>query len=213
MRAKRSGLLCKPLKNKEIIARFCTYWDQAQQHEWPQQPWYTGTGLHHDPAVEDMPATAQVCGPSRLLERYHDTLSYRVPVDGSLFLGMENWTPIRCKITSFRATTSALAASGIGWHHDESPYEALRLIIPLSTAPAYLFQLDNQPPINLRPGMIYAFDQSQYHRVFCQNHCEEPRLHLILGYSTWFDWNGTEWVPGAEFNRTHPLDLFERIDF
>jgi hypothetical protein len=98
-----------------------------------------------------------------------------------------------------------------GWHKDETPFEALRVIIPLSSNPVYQFQIDNYSPMTMIPGYAYAFDQSQHHRVFASGPCNSNRLHLVLSFVTWFDKIGEEWTPNGFFNKVHPLDLFDLV--
>lgn len=206
-------MLVKPLKNKQIISRFLNFWQQAPRFAWPQQPWYTGTGLHYDPRSPVEPRESQVCGVCRHRPEYKDTLAYHEPVDASIMQGFGPLQMVRCKITQMENATLGSVLNQGNWHRDESPYEVLRVIVPLSSDCTYQFQLDNHPPQALIPGYAYAFDQRRYHRVFSSDPSNLPRIHLILSFSSWLhlDDNGT-WVPNAFFNAVHPLDLFDLVE-
>jgi hypothetical protein len=205
-------LLVKPLKNKKLIPRFLEYWHGAQRFAWPQQPWYTGTGLHYNPTSTVLPRESQVCGINRHLPEYNDTLSYNMPVDTSLISDFGPLQMVRCKITQMENVTLDSVLNQNGWHRDESPYEVLRVVIPLQSDYTYQFQLDNSAPEALIPGYAYAFDQKRYHRVFSHEPSDIPRIHLVLSFVGWFDLTDDGWKPNAFFNTAHPLDLFDLID-
>ena len=97
------------------------------------------------------------------------------------------------------------------WHNDETPFEALRVIVPLDSDPVFKFQMDNEEPIWLEPGKVYAFDQSIPHRVFCSEQTTKTRLHLVLGIVTWFHYIEGIWVPNNHCDKVHPMEFLASL--
>lgn len=212
VRCKGQRLRYRELKNTEIVPRFLAHWEKHAHHEWPTQPWYSGIGLHYHKDCKIQPLTKQLCGNDGR-DDYHDTISYDLEIFPGLLAQFGPFTSVRSKITcmSVKSDNHSLASSN-GWHRDETPFEALRVVIPLSSNCTYQFQIDNAAPIAMIPGNAYAFDQSQYHRVFSTGPSNVNRIHLVLSFVTWFDKIGEEWIPNQFFNKVHPLDLFDLVD-
>ena len=140
-------------------------------------------------------------------------MSYDQNLCPDLLKGLGPFPTVRCKITQMSNKSLAAALSSQqGWHRDESPYEVLRVVVPLSSDNTYFFQLDNLAPEALIPGYVYAFDQRRYHRVFSNEPSELDRIHLVLSFVTWFDQTGDGWKPNSFHGRRHPLDLFDLIE-
>lgn len=202
----------RSITNRGIFKKFMEHWDSSEQHEWPNQPWYTGTGLHYNPRSSVTPLAKQICGNPDGLPEYQDTIGYDSEICPGLLDDFGPFPLVRCKITKISGKSLGAQLRGhIDWHRDESPFEALRVIIPLASDNTYQFQLENRNPLPLMVGHAYAFDQSQYHRVYSNSSSDMDRVHLILSIVTWFDRINDEWVPNPFANKIHPLDLFDMI--
>lgn len=96
-----------------------------------------------------------------------------------------------------------------GWHRDEPVFENLRLNIPLVTDPSFVFQMAGEAPYHLEPGFAYTWDTNRAHRVYCSGPTRTTRIHLVLGFSPWFDWIEAEqsWRANAFYGRMHPFDV------
>lgn len=205
----------KQVANWNRYTPFIDHWKSATKFQWPDQPWYTGTGLHYSTACDVRPLEKQICGNPENRADYQDTLSYDQPLINGMFDGFGPFKAVRCKITCLKPAerVGLTSTPHKGWHKDESPYEVLRVIIPLASDMSYFFQLENNQPTALIPGTAYAFDQSRYHRVYSNGLGSDlDRIHLILSFVSWFDHRGDDWVPNRFFNAVHPLDLFDMID-
>lgn len=208
-----SSFRFKPIQNINVD-RFLSYWQNADKFMWPGQPWYQGTGLHYNQNLDQRPYASQVCGNYNNHQSYQDTLSFDTPLDNVITDTTIPYSFVRCKITEFSSQTlGRILSRNDDWHRDESPFEALRVIIPLQTAPVYQLQLDNQLPVHLKFGYAYAFDQSQYHRVLSNGVSSTSRVHLILSVVTWYTKSNNQWHPNENFNKVHPLDVFDTISF
>lgn len=207
---KSQPYLSKPLVNHCLIETMLDYYNQAEKHHWHKHIWYYGSGLHYSEMCDIQPATKQVCGGSFNNPYYENTLLFDKAVCKGLLDNIKFFPLVRSKITTIQhdAAITPDVANGL-WHTDETPFEVLRVVVPLKTGNDYLFQLDNCEPVNLKVGMVYAFDQSVYHRVFKKTSCSETdRIHLILSYVTWFDKSNGEWIPNEYTGKVHPLDIF-----
>lgn len=133
---------------------------------------------------------------------------------------------IRSRAATIRHHEQALiTAPEFNWHLDESPFCNLRVNIPLFTAEQYLMEIDSEyrhPSMphrvagrNLRwrghlaAGRGYSWDTQLAHRVFANGAPTVDRVHLVLGFSPWFDWHAEQrvWQSNAHYGRVHPLDL------
>ena len=209
------NFLSKPLINHRLREKVLNYYNWAEKHTWHNHPWYCGTGLHYSNLCDITPITKQVCGGSFNNPYYENTLLFDTPVYANLLDNIEFFPLVRSKITTIQhdAPITPIISKDL-WHRDETPFEVLRVVVPLKTNNDYLFQIDNNTPVNLKVGMVYAFDQSVYHRVFKNTAVSEiNRTHLILSYVTWFKKYNNEWIPNEYAGKIHPLDIFaEQID-
>ena len=202
----------KPLENKHIISKFLDYYRHADKFSWHGQPWYQGTGLHYSTKCAVRPFSKQICGGGYDNNEYEDTMLFDTPLKPRLLTDLEFFPLVRCKITKILShTDGGKQNEDVLWHRDEKPHEVLRVIVPLETSVEYKFQLDNYEPMNLEVGMVYAFDQSIFHRVFKSEISKQDRTHLILSYVTWFNKNNQEWIPNQYAGKVHPLELFNKI--
>jgi hypothetical protein len=96
-----------------------------------------------------------------------------------------------------------------GWHIDEPIFQNLRINIPVTTNEAMWFQFEHKKPVHLDIGWAYSFDSYVPHRVFTTEKTDFQRIHLVLGYSPWFDYDEAEdaWYPNEFFGKKHPYDM------
>lgn len=214
VRSKGPKVRIRKIEDPGLIPRFLKYWEPSKKFEWPGQPWYVGTGLHYSRSSNVIPIESQVCGNHENLAEYQDTMFFDQDVVPGLLDCFGPLPMVRCKITSILGDhpMKPFVSDHLGWHRDESPFECLRVIIPLSSDLTYMFQMENSHPICMMPGYAYAFDQSTYHRVFSNEPSNLERIHLVLSFVTWFSRTGDGWQPSPFFNKTHPLDLFDLVN-
>ena len=96
-----------------------------------------------------------------------------------------------------------------GWHRDEPVFENIRINIPLQTDENFVFQMEDEEPYHLEVGKAYTWDTHRSHRVFARGHTKSMRIHLVLGFSPWFDYDAQAdaWVPNQFFGKIHPFDI------
>lgn len=110
---------------------------------------------------------------------------------------------------------------GGGWHIDEPIFQNLRINIPVTTNEKMWFQFEHKKPVHLDVGWAYTFDSYVPHRVFTTEQSDFQRIHLVLGYSPWIDYDEAEdaWYPNEFFGKKHPFDMivdgdvFEGLEF
>ena len=132
-----------------------------------------------------------------------------------------------CGLTLIRSRLSVLIGErGVtadftdGWHRDEPVFENLRLNIPLTTDRAYRLQIEHEKDKPredsdtmtehfLAPGYAYTFNTNIPHRVYVKEPSDQPRIHLVLGFAPWFDYDAEQdhWRANSHFGKTHPFDL------
>jgi hypothetical protein len=95
------------------------------------------------------------------------------------------------------------------WHRDEMVFENLRLNIPIKTDKTFMFEIEGQPPEHLNLGNIYSWDTNIPHRVFPTTSEDRSRIHLVLGFSPWFDYKAEEdaYVSNEFYGKIHPIDM------
>lgn len=208
---KHNKILSRPLVKTELINKVITYWESVEHHTWPNAAYYTGTGLHYNRYCSLQPYTKQLCGNHGNRQDYQDTLQYDQLIEQDLLDDLGNFCLVRCKIGCLDGRT--LPEYNINnWHKDETPFEVLRVIVPIISSQSYRFQMENQLDFFLEPGNVYAFDQSQYHRVFTAEPSSISRIHLILSFVTWFKKEDDKWIPNEFCGKIHPLELFDAVD-
>jgi hypothetical protein len=86
------------------------------------------------------------------------------------------------------------------WHVDEYPYHLLRINIPLQTYEEYVLDISGEDDFgnrleildkHLEIGKAYIWNTRIPHRVTLNKICinPKPRIHIVLGLCTWFDYN------------------------
>jgi hypothetical protein len=138
-------------------------------------------------------------------------------------------TPVRSRAATLRcAERERINSPEFMWHLDESPFCNLRLNIPLITAPEYLMEIDSEyrhPSMpqrvaganvywrgRLEVGQCYSWDTELAHRVFAEGAPSIDRVHLVFGFSPWFDFDPVAhaWQSNDFYGRVHPLDMAAR---
>lgn len=136
-------------------------------------------------------------------------------------------TPIRSRAATLRhGERERITSDEFMWHLDESAFCNLRLNIPLFTAPVYRMEIDSEyrhpslperrVGLNLRwqghlaVGSCYSWDTELTHRIYAVGAPATDRVHLVLGFSPWFDYDAHErvWRSNAWYGKVHPLDLW-----
>ena len=150
---------------------------------------------------------------------HYDTygLSYRTPASKYGALGRFLDT---CKRTMVRSAVRIIYAdqegpvgngkyAGVTWHRDESMFENLRVNIPLLTDPIFLLEQEGYPPYHLEAGYAYSWDTHVLHRAYATEKLPKHRIHLMLGFSTWWDFDEStgNWSQNEFFGKKHPKDM------
>jgi len=146
---------------------------------------------------------------------YFDSYSFRKispAITGALLNLIKEFrfSPIRSRIAIVDANYyNEKTADTFGWHRDERVFENLRINIPIITDPDCLFQMENLEPEFLEYGNVYSWDTNLPHRVFPAKKKNFQRIHIVLGFSPWFDYVEEEdaWVTNDFFGKKHPLDM------
>lgn len=103
---------------------------------------------------------------------------------------------------------ASISMNNKGWHVDENPYHVLRINIPLITHTNFLLHIDGYSPVHLEKQYYYSWNTKIPHRVYSDNIIHNKRIHLVLGYSPWFDFckNEQKWIPSKYFGKR--IDTF-----
>ena len=195
--------------------------------------YYTGFSLVHNPHHQDgLPIHASTLGTPKNsryefywgVTEHHATLknsyfdsygfSVRTPASrhGALgeFLNRSLRTLIRSRVSVIQGKRykPEFTEAG-GWHKDEIIFENLRMNIPVVTSPHYLFQIANEKPVHLPIGFGYSWDTHVPHQVFSDGPNEDIRIHIVLGFSPWFDYLPEEqaWIKNEFYGKLHPFDM------
>lgn len=150
---------------------------------------------------------------------HYDTygLSYRTPASKHGYLGTFLDS---CKRTMVRSAVRIIYAehegpvgtdkyAGVTWHKDESMFENLRVNIPLVTDPIFELEQEGYPPHHLEAGYAYSWDTNILHRAYAKERAPKHRIHLMLGFSCWWDFNEEtgDWSQNEFFGKKHPMDM------
>jgi hypothetical protein len=150
---------------------------------------------------------------------HYDTyaLSYRTPASQFEYLGKFLDS---CKRTMIRSAVRIIYAdrpgqvgdeklAGVRWHRDESMFENLRVNIPLVTDPIFVLEQQGYPPEHLEAGYAYSWDTDLLHCAYAKEHAPKHRIHLMLGFSCWWDFDEKSgvWTQNEFFGQKHPKDM------
>ena len=126
------------------------------------------------------------------------------------FLTRGQRTLIRSRLGVIKAGIQNVFYDHYAWHVDESIYLNLRLNIPITTEPNYLFQIKNEEPyhLDIGEGKAYSWNTAIPHRVFHKGTTTKDRINFVLGYSPWFDFDKENrcWVEN-DFYGKHPFQM------
>lgn len=150
---------------------------------------------------------------------HYDTygLSFRTPASKHGYLGTFLDS---CKRTMVRSAVRIIYAdqegpvgndkyAGVTWHTDEPMFENLRVNIPLVTDPIFELEQKGHPPVHLEAGYAYSWDTNILHRAYAKERAKKHRIHLMLGFSCWWDFDETtgDWKQNEFFGKKHPKDM------
>ena len=161
-----------------------------------------------------------------LKNSYFDTYGFRVQTPAARtgflgeFLDACKLSLIRSRLSILRSGSGRRLPFSFGWHRDESVFENLRVNIPLVGSPEYLLQIEQRrekPAARSRsmitrymePGYAYVWDTHKPHRVYEAKRSAIDRVNLVLGFSSWFDYDAKRdaWRPNEHYGRKHPFDI------
>lgn len=215
------------------IALIKKFGNRGWKNQQGEDPVYRGLSLTCNPDYEDeSDDNSQTLGTYRnkkneyfynqthnfigLKNTYYDTYGFRElsPCGKSNFLnyflkGFQR-TLIRSRIAILDPTNEDLQSfDDWGWHRDETVFENIRINIPIETDETYFFQIFGQPKLHLQFGNIYSWDTNIPHRVFPSAISNKQRIHLVLGFSPWFDYDSNNrcWVSNDYYGNVHPFEM------
>ena len=156
-----------------------------------------------------------------LKNSYFDGYGFNTPTPasqhGELGVFME-----RCKRTRVRSRLSIINGGAFNddpnkenrWHKDEPVFENLRINIPITTNENYFFQIENQEHVHLPVGHAYSWNTFIPHTVFNTKLTDSRRIHLVMGFSPWWDYLPEEqaWVQNEFYGVKHPFDMLDDGD-
>jgi hypothetical protein len=162
-----------------------------------------------------------------LKHTYYDSWGFTQPTElheykyiGEFLQGRAQRTLIRSRLAVMKAGVWTDDMNKFAWHRDEPIYLNLRINIPITTSPEYLFQIEDGDPVHLSVGNAYTWNTRMPHRVFQSKTSTQDRIHFVLGYSPWFDYDSENrcWVQN-DFWGKHPFqmlidgDIFSGLKF
>lgn len=189
--------------------------DTANVHEQVQGNHMPGTKHVKNPysnhAVESMPLNKK--------NSHFDTLGfvYRTPASRhkslGTFLDSFKRTMVRTAIRIIYAEQEGPVGegryAGVTWHKDEAMTCNLRINIPIITHPDYVLEQEGCEPKHLKAGYGYSWNTNISHRAYALTRTAPPRIHIMLGFSCWWDFDeekGT-WTSNEFAGKKHPLDM------
>ena len=131
---------------------------------------------------------------------YYDTYAFRKRLSivenhlGDLF------SHFSCPLLRSRAAflkSSNFLNKKEGWHVDEPSTHMLRINIPLQTSEEHILEIDGDDGYgnslvltkHLEVGKAYIWNTRIPHRVTTTKFSTFERIHLVLGFGTWVDYN------------------------
>jgi hypothetical protein len=152
---------------------------------------------------------------STVRNTYFDSYAFRKLAPCITESGLKNLindfklSPTRSRIGVLDAFYHDKVGEEFLWHKDETVFENLRINIPIETDNTFMFQLEDRDPIHLKYGNIYTWDTHLPHRVYATKKTQVKRVHLVLGFSPWIDYNSSDdsFVLNDFFGKIHPIDI------
>ena len=137
---------------------------------------------------------------SSIRNTYYDTYAFRKIPDvvnehlGNLF------SHFYCPLLRSRAaffTPTLVPRLLDGWHVDEPPTHMFRMNIPLQTSEEHVLEINSSDEHgntlmmkkHLEVGKVYVWNTRIPHRVTITKPCTTERIHLVLGFGTWINYN------------------------
>lgn len=152
-----------------------------------------------------------------LKNSYFDGFAMNQPTDASKFKSIGEFmarskrTRIRSRLSIIHGDTafSQRSKEEGGWHKDERVFENIRINIPILTNQDYLFEIEGKPATHLPVGHAYSWDTHVAHRVFANEPSSHARIHFVLGFSPWWDYDQDEqcWYQNEFYGVKHPFDM------
>ena len=135
---------------------------------------------------------------------YYDSFAFRkIPpiVNNNL-----NYLFDRFRLSILRSRVSWFFGEGLGeqktnnWHIDEQPTFLMRINIPLQTSEEHVIDIVGEDEFgnklnivnkHLEVGKVYIWNTRIPHRITLKRVCNNPnpRIHVVLGFSPWFDYD------------------------
>jgi hypothetical protein len=204
------------------------YGEYGWRHARGSDNQYTGFSLVYNPDHQDnLPVHASTLGTpknkpeqfvfgsiethSDLKNSYFDSYGFNTQTPASKHSCLGEFIS-RSRRTLIRSRMSILNGSvgrERGWHKDEIIFENLRINIPITTNENFLFQIKDHDPIHLPVGKAYSWDTHVLHRVFTPTVNDFRRMHIVLGFSPWWNYLSDEqaWVQNEFYGVKHPFDM------
>lgn len=189
------------LENQNIFLK----WNQPENN-------YMGYGLTYNKYNIIRPFESQVLGKYQydtILNSYEDSWGFYYKND----LGKRIYDLMEIPLMMIRSRIALLKGdidinSRSSWHKDESPYECIRVNVPIITNDNFHLQLKNKI-ITPKEGYMYIWNTSLIHRAFCSNTNNTNRISLVLGYNPYYYLENDKWV--RNLNNSDPLTLIKNI--
>ena len=150
-----------------------------------------------------------------LRHSYFDTYAFTEPTTFRNYGYVKEFLDTRCQRTMIRSRLAVIKAgeereklNEALWHKDEKIFLNIRINIPITTQENYLFEMEKEEPYHLDIGKAYSWDTYVPHRVLHKGTTTEDRIHFVLGFSPWFDYDKENrcWVQN-DFYGKHPFQM------
>ena len=137
---------------------------------------------------------------SSVRNTYYDTYAFRkIPEVVEEHLG-NLFSHFCCPLLRSRAaffTPTLVPRLLDGWHVDEPPTHMFRMNIPLQTSEEHVLEINGSDEYgneiimtkHLEVGKAYIWNTRIPHRVTIKKQCPTERIHLVLGFGTWVEYN------------------------
>jgi hypothetical protein len=226
------------LLEESIMEATKIYGDHGWQSSDGNDPSYTGFSLVYNPNHQDgLNIHASTLGTPKnnkqeffwntvknhdsLRNSYYDSYGFNTPTPASQHGELGKFL-LRSKCTRVRSRLSIINGHTFNdpdnkrnrWHKDEPIFENLRINIPITTSKDYFFQLENKEPVHLPVGRAYSWNTHIAHNVFNSAQNEVRRIHLVLGFSPWWNYNAEDesWSQNEFYGVKHPYDMLADCD-
>lgn len=96
------------------------------------------------------------------------------------------------------------------WHTDEKITLCMRVNIPITSSPNFVFEIKDVYKGEFQPSYAYTWNTEKLHRVYAKQREESTRINMVLGIVPWFDYDPGEdaYVSNEFFGEMHPFDMF-----